>query len=793
MTDNESTGFGSTVVLSSDGLTLAVGADQADAGTLLGAGTVTVYNYDGAAWVPGITIEGDVAGADLSDQGVGHRGVEINDDGSRLAVRHYTNSTNAPVKVYDTSTGAQVGSDLDCEEFGDSVAISPDGLRVAVSCSHFNNRGKVQVYDWNASDWSLTDTILGLENQGLFGWSTSFGKNGNLLGIGAPLHDTTANSNLREGGSFVYGFDTATSTWSQLGNTMNGSQQNGRFGTSVALSDDGFTLAIGASGTGVAGEVSAYLFDPSTTTWSLQGSIIPGEIAGDDFGRAVAISNDGSRIAGSSSDHDNVGHTLLFDWDNTTWIGAGEIAGDDATESSGWEIDMSGDGLRIASSSLRWRNADLVRTGLVRVVDQDFVPSAAPSPIPTIAPSLSSQPSQAAPTAAPSIVPVPITPAPSAEPVPSASIQPSSDVTISPTQELGKFEWDLERIGSFLVEFDAAKSEEVGLVYNISLREAVITMFQQDCNTTLPNGLVEVTQSTKITTSTHGELDVMIDIKQDSVVGSPIWRDGSSSGSGFIDFCVRVDLTLPSGVSVNFHEQVVLLSIGLSQGFVVNEIELEREIADEDAASANADYGIEACQCNTAFECESIVLVQGDDAYICVFTEAENVEIAEIEELDFTQGSLVFASVNNRTESVLSEVTLLGKKAVIRSQLFSEFFTATDPDDLVVTGSAAVKFVNDTALVTRSLRTVRQLQEETTDGDEESADFEVMIGLLSSTATTVEGSSNNNNKAGKIVAGIFGGIVGVALVVIVVIFVGGARKKKRNDESEVQESEGDFA
>ena len=60
---------------------------------------------------------------------------------------------------------------------------------------------------------------------------------------------------------------------------------------------------------------------------------------------------------------------------------------------------------------------------------------------------------------------------------------------------------------------------------------------------------------------THADLEVLVDIKQDNITESAIWRD-TVTGEGEIAMCIRVDLTLPSGTSVTFHEQKLYVSVG---------------------------------------------------------------------------------------------------------------------------------------------------------------------------------------------------------------------------------------
>ena len=93
--------------------------------------------------------------------------------------------------------------------------------------------------------------------------------------------------------------------WNQLGQDIDGDNENNLFGVSVSLSSDGNTVAIGAPGnahatTNPAGYVRVYR--RTGTEWNQLGDNIRGEeqafLQDDDlFGRSVSLSSDGNRLA----------------------------------------------------------------------------------------------------------------------------------------------------------------------------------------------------------------------------------------------------------------------------------------------------------------------------------------------------------------------------------------------------------------------------------------------------------------------------------------------------------------
>ena len=734
--------FGQGVKLSSDGLRLAVGAPGYDSNATVNdnIGSVTMFDLVGSEWVPGVTIVG------AADEAIGAR-LSLSGTGDRVAVRHLREQNDVNphfVTVYDAASGLQLGGDLTCGDYGQGVAISPDGNRVAVSCENFgNNRGRVEIFDFIGGVWTSVGIIDGTDNQSLFGWATAFDLTGNRLAISAPFHD--ANGLTRPGLIQVWEYN--STDWNQVGSDIYGDDAQDRIGLALDLSDDGTTVVIGSSsdpGTGT-GRGTVKVFELSAGSWSLKGPVVDGEEDGDAFGRAVSINADGSRWAASSFLHNgNQGQVRFYSFEAAEWSLVGDFDGLASGDNFGFGLNsicISGDGRRIAFGSTLGDDPNgPANTGRVRVFNEDTTPSQAPSDSPTLNPTpspttlpptpspttaipVTSLPTTSIPTTSGPTTPSPVTPAPitgtptTLSPItpspttgaPSSSPEPTSLVvgtTTTPTVTLGKFDWDLDRVGDVIVAFnDQTDTEEISLTYSIHLRDYEIRIFEEDCLTSVPDSVVGVASGSTISNSTHGSLTVNLDIKQDSVVGSGIWFDGDI-GVGFVSLCVRVDLLNDdaNSTSVQFNEQRLFVTVDLTQDFHVEDIDLERDAPAEETETATINYDIYACQCNASYVCNEETLTQGSDIYICVFSNESNVEIASIPVLDFKQGNNTYRVVDEGLEDSLTEVTLGlndGKLAVIRSQLISELFENSDPADLLAWGDAVIAFVNSR---TRALR-----------------------------------------------------------------------------------------
>lgn len=339
----------------------------------------------------------------------------------------------------------------------------------------------------------------------------------------------------------------------------------------------------------------------------------------------------------------------------------------------------------------------LVFNRVQRRLDETLVPSSGPAPnsFPTQAPATS-------PTSAPPLSTTPSTPLPTFQPV-----------------EMGKFEWDLTRVGTAQISFsEDVNKGEIILDYNISLRDFSISLFEEDCSTQVPSSVVTANGSITKTSSRHGTLTVSLDIIQDTVMGSSIWSPGDV-GIGYVNVCIRVDLLDDDqAISVNFLEQKLFVTIGLLQGFEVTTVDLSRVSADEEAGDANVQYELVVCQCDETFECLTSVLAQGSDVYICITALADDVEVIGIQSLSFSQGSFSVDSVVDGVPNILSDVKVLDKKGIVRSQMPSVFFEHEHPDDVIADGYALLRFTGDGG--TRFLHsriTTRILNDEVVEGD----------------------------------------------------------------------------
>lgn len=370
--------FGISVALSTDGTTLAVGApgersaatgidgDQGDAGVDR-AGAVYVFTRAGNVWSQQAYVKasnserGDEFGAavalssdgsilavsaDLEDSNA--TGIENdqsdNTAGSAGAVYVFSRSgvtwsQRAYIKASNTERG---------DRFGRRLALSGDGRTLAVSAP--GEDSSVEGIDGDQTDnfaaasgaayvfirpvetdtW-IQQAYVKASNTGEFddfGESLALSADGRTLAVGASSEDSGAtgiDGNQGDTGApdsgAVYVFGRVDAVWSQQAYLKASNTEGGdRFGSAVALSADGSTLAVGASaedgsgdaageGDNGAGESGAvYVFARSSNNvWAPSNAYLKASnVAADDvFGVSVALSADGRTLAVGASREDS--------------------------------------------------------------------------------------------------------------------------------------------------------------------------------------------------------------------------------------------------------------------------------------------------------------------------------------------------------------------------------------------------------------------------------------------------------------------------------------------------------
>lgn len=351
--------FGHAVAISDDGSTLAIGAFGEDGqnDNLADAGAVYVYVRSGTTWTYQATLrsndpdaldalgtsvalsaDGDVLVVGASgDDGLGDN---LAESGAVYVFSRTGQAWSIPTTLRASNAGAGDG-------FGSALTLSNDGMRIAVGAPGEDggesglggngldngalDAGAVYVFDFDASWTSTYIKATNTDAGDRFGAALSLSGDGSVLAVGAwsedgsgndPANDTTQGA----GAAYVYLHGGAWTSEAYV-KAEQPVVADDNFGLALALSDDASTLVVGAPqhDQGASGAGALYVFDRMNGEWPQQAKLLdPNFTSGDQLGSALAISGDGSVIAAGSPYEDGSGIGLA-DLVNNATIDGGAV------------------------------------------------------------------------------------------------------------------------------------------------------------------------------------------------------------------------------------------------------------------------------------------------------------------------------------------------------------------------------------------------------------------------------------------------------------------------------------
>jgi hypothetical protein len=315
---------------------------------------------------------------------------------------------------------------------GQAVAISGDGNTIAVGAQHEGssargvngdqnndasyNSGAVYVFTRSGNTWAQQAYVKASNagNGDHFGNMVALSADGNTMAVAAFWESSAAtgvngnqNDNSIPQAGAVYVFTRRGNAWTQqayikASNTGNAGEgdlpgDGDQFGFSLALSDDGNTLAVGAtsedsSANGINGNqadssaISAgavYVYARTGNTWAQQAYVKsdapPMATAGDQFGYSVALSADGATLGVGVYDEGGSARTVngpidamrngsgagyVFRRTGTAWAREAYLKTWNAEGGDSWGVSvaLSDDGNTLALGSI---DEDCLCTGVV--------------------------------------------------------------------------------------------------------------------------------------------------------------------------------------------------------------------------------------------------------------------------------------------------------------------------------------------------------------------------------------------------------------------------------------------
>ena len=266
-----------------------------------------------------VQIGSDIIGESTSD--LSGWSTSLNNAGDIVAIgaRHNDGggSNVGHTRVYQynigTSSWDQLGSDIDGEALGDnsgySVSLNNDGDIVAIGAIYndgagSSDKGHVRIYQYNSgtSSWSkLGNDIDGEARDDLSGYSVSLSNDGTIVAIGAINNDGGGDTS---GSTRIYEYNSGTSSWNQLGSDIDGLYAQSKGGYSVSLNGDGSIVAIGEPYSGLnRGITRIFEYNSGSSSWNQLGSTISGVVNLSRLGWSVSLNNDGTIVAIGATKH----------------------------------------------------------------------------------------------------------------------------------------------------------------------------------------------------------------------------------------------------------------------------------------------------------------------------------------------------------------------------------------------------------------------------------------------------------------------------------------------------------
>ena len=235
---------------------------------------------------------------------------------------------------------------------GVSVSLSSDGLTLAVG-SPFDNDyiGATWIFKKTGSTWNQVTKLVGTGYVGSFtnqvqqGSSVSLSSDGLALAVGGSGDDDSI------GATWI--FKSTSGTWNQVTKLVGTGYvgASASQGCSVSLSSDGLTLAVG--GYGANNSIGAtWIFKNTSGTWNQVTKLVGTGYVGPKVyqGSSVSLSSDGLTLAvGGWGDDNYMGATWIFKNTGGTWNQVPNLVGTDgAFALQGYSVSLSSDGLTLA-------------------------------------------------------------------------------------------------------------------------------------------------------------------------------------------------------------------------------------------------------------------------------------------------------------------------------------------------------------------------------------------------------------------------------------------------------------
>ena len=277
----------------------------------------------------------------------------------------------------------------DVESFGYGVELSSDGNVLAVA-SPFDGggRGRFDVYileqvvdemKWVSPDFSTGTVRVGQNTSDNMSRGLALSGDGSVVAAGSP--------GSAKGLVQVYTVDFQSLRISAKGQAIEGPTVGCEFGYSVSLNFDGSRLFVGApnyglSATEITGLVRVYGYNSGTNLWEQVGSDVSSDVSGSRFGHSLSANDSGYRfVVGApleSSIWEKAGQLYFYaltdidEWENYQ---ANRVTGSDVNSRLGTTVATNADGLIVVTNDQDAKLEQHTNSGIAAVYGIDPVAS----------------------------------------------------------------------------------------------------------------------------------------------------------------------------------------------------------------------------------------------------------------------------------------------------------------------------------------------------------------------------------------------------------------------------------
>lgn len=257
----------------------------------------------------------------------------------------------------------QVGDDIqgEIQDFsGTSLSFSESGTFLIIGSPSSNaSFGRARIFENSNNTWvQVGEDIIGEADGDRFANQVAISADGSIVAASSPFNDGFANN-----AGHVRIFENINGIWTQIGDDIDGEDQNDLSGNAISLSADGNIIAIGARSNDGPNDSSSTtghvrVFENQNGVWTQIGQDIDGVVVPlsnnntNQFGDSVSLSSDGSIVAvGAPSNNaggENAGRVRIFENQNGTWTQIGNDIRGNELDRLGESVSLSADGTIVA-------------------------------------------------------------------------------------------------------------------------------------------------------------------------------------------------------------------------------------------------------------------------------------------------------------------------------------------------------------------------------------------------------------------------------------------------------------